>query len=212
MKLALDALYDIIPANANSEEIRRIQQKAITTLREALAQQFTEDAPADCKRLAKHGAPICGRCHMGPCKYTAPQAQTAQPQQELGTLKRLAAQCPELNMANYNSDDVDALNNWAIEVATTIDALALALAQQEPVAWIDMTQWPPIRWRDGMLRKDVAQFDGQGLYTSPPASKPLTDDEIEREWQFLHDEEDNPPDHHDFARAIEAKHGIKGDA
>jgi hypothetical protein len=45
-------------------------------------------------------------------------------------------------------------------------------AQQEPVAWIDMSQWPPIRWRDGLLRTDVDQFDGQGLYTSPPASKP----------------------------------------
>jgi hypothetical protein len=43
---------------------------------------------------------------------------------------------------------------------------------QEPVAWIDMSQWPPIRWRDGLLRTDVDQFDGQGLYTSPPASKP----------------------------------------
>ena len=40
--------------------------------------------------------------------------------------------------------------------------------------------------------------------------KPLTDEEIERNWQFLYDEEGNPPDHHDFARAIEAEHGIKG--
>lgn len=40
--------------------------------------------------------------------------------------------------------------------------------------------------------------------TVKPASVPLlTDDEIEREWQFLHDEEGNPPDQHDFARAIE---------
>ena len=53
-------------------------------------------------------------------------------------------------------------------------------AQQEPVAWIDMSQWPPIRWRDGMLRKDVDQFDGQGLYTSPPA---------QRTWVGLTDEE-----------------------
>ena len=38
--------------------------------------------------------------------------------------------------------------------------------------------------------------------------QPLTDGEIEREWQFLHDEEGNPPDHHEFVRAIEAAHGI----
>jgi hypothetical protein len=36
-------------------------------------------------------------------------------------------------------------------------------AQQEPVAFIDMSQWPPIRWRDGMIRSDVAAFDGQPL-------------------------------------------------
>jgi hypothetical protein len=46
------------------------------------------------------------------------------------------------------------------------------------------------------------------LYTSPPQHQPLTDEQIEREWQFLHDEEGNPPDHHDFARAIEAAHKI----
>ena len=44
---------------------------------------------------------------------------------------------------------------------------------------------------------------------------PLTDEQIEREWQFLHDEEGNHPDHSDFARAIERAHGIgikKGDS
>ena len=44
--------------------------------------------------------------------------------QELSNLKRLAASFQELNMSNYTSDDVDELNNWAIEVATAIDALA----------------------------------------------------------------------------------------
>ena len=51
---------------------------------------------------------------------------------------------------------------------------------------------------------------------APPAVvHPLTDEQIEREWQFLHDEEGNHPDHSDFARAIEAAHGIgikKGDS
>ena len=49
------------------------------------------------------------------------------------------------------------------------------------------------------------------LYTRPQAREPLTDEQIEREWQFLHDEEGNPPDLHDFARAIEAAHGITGE-
>lgn len=33
----------------------------------------------------------------------------------------------------------------------------------------------------------------------------LSDEQIECNWQFLHDEEGNPPDEHDFARAIEAE-------
>ena len=63
-------------------------------------------------------------------------------------------------------------------------------------------------WMAGYTEGEREAFE----FTSPPASKPLTDEQIEREWQFLHDEEGNPPDHHDFARAIEAAHGIKGDA
>jgi len=52
-------------------------------------------------------------------------------------------------------------------------------------------------------------YEVRRLYITPPQRKPLTDEEIERNWQFLYDEEGNPPDHHDFARAIEAAHGIK---
>ena len=54
-----------------------------------------------------------------------------------------------------------------------------------------------------------------GCYTPPAVVEPLTDEQIEREWQFLHDEEVNHPDHSDFARAIERDHGIgikKGDS
>lgn len=42
------------------------------------------------------------------------------------------------------------------------------------------------------------------VYTTPPAAQPvrLTDGEIERNWQFLHDEEGNPPCQHTFAHAI----------
>ena len=47
-----------------------------------------------------------------------------------------------------------------------------------------------------------------GCYTPPAVVEPLTDEQIEREWQFLHDEEGNHPDHSDFARAIERAHGI----
>ena len=45
--------------------------------------------------------------------------------------KRLADACPELNLSNYDPDDVDALNAWAIEVAQAIDALHDAQAAEQ---------------------------------------------------------------------------------
>ena len=43
MQQALDALCDIIPANANRKEIDRIQHAAITALRERLAQPAQQE-------------------------------------------------------------------------------------------------------------------------------------------------------------------------
>jgi hypothetical protein len=45
MQQALDALCDIIPANANRSEINRIQHSAIASLRERLAQPEQEPDP-----------------------------------------------------------------------------------------------------------------------------------------------------------------------
>jgi hypothetical protein len=85
------------------------------------------------------------------------------------------------------------------------DALRTAIAEaekQEPVlkpCWYESKE-------KTMCRK-CGQVHAEAI---PPAAQwvGLTDEEIEREWQFLHDEEGNPPDEHDFARAIEAAHGI----
>ena len=83
-------------------------------------------------------------------------------------------------------------------------AKALAQPEQEPVAWInehghidcgldailDPTGWTP-------------------LYTAPPQRKPLTDEEIAEFAQRM--EASDPTDSfwREFARAIEAAHGIK---
>lgn len=95
-------------------------------------------------------------------------------------------------------------------------------AQQEPVSqwqkrhphhwegkWENTNEHDAKWWRDNSQGWEI-----RALYTAPqPPAQPLMDEQIEREWQFLHDEEGNPPDHHDFARAIEAAHGItKGGA
>ena len=92
---------------------------------------------------------------------------------------------------------------------------ALAQPQQEPVAWMQLDEVHLSLWEDG--------YHTIPLYTSPPTReivcstglchyrKPLTDEEIETVWRSV-----QANDFHDcvkpFARAIEAKHNIKGDA
>ena len=89
----------------------------------------------------------------------------------------------------------------------------------EPVAWYEYARKKPSLRRlvfERTSRKDLrtAGWVAEPLYATPQPTKaqagavPLTDEQIEREWQFLHDEEGNHPDHSDFARAIEHAHGI----
>ena len=86
-----------------------------------------------------------------------------------------------------------------------------AQPQQEPVAW--RVKWPAIGGGHKWLMVDRPLMEKEGfvneaLYTSPPARKPLTDEEIETVWRSV-----QANDFHDcvkpFARAIEAKHNIK---
>ena len=96
--------------------------------------------------------------------------------------------------------DIEAVNKQTNEAITAIrEALAEQPAQQEPVAKVaevHMSRYT-IEWTNGPLP------EGTELYTSPPASKPLTDEEIRKIGNNL------PPEHQfhgrKFARAIEAK-------
>ena len=73
LKLALEALYDIIPANANREEINRIQQKAITAIKEALAQP--EQEPVAYPEGDVVGPCVCGSWPGGKC-FKCPRITT----------------------------------------------------------------------------------------------------------------------------------------
>ena len=100
------------------------------------------------------------------------------------------------------------------ERAITALREALAEPQPEPVAW--RVKWPAIGGGHKWLMVDRPLMEKEGfvneaLYTSPPARKPLTDEEIETVWRSV-----QANDFHDcvkpFARDIEAAHDIKGDA
>lgn len=81
----------------------------------------------------------------------------------------------------------------------------LAQPEQEPVAWADMD----VRGEDKGLSWTPGHFHKTPLYTTPPQRKPLTHPQIhEFDWPDGVSFEDILP----FVRAIEAAHGIKGEA
>ena len=92
-------------------------------------------------------------------------------------------------------------------VQDTINAALVeqpAQPQQEPVTYWDLSENEmPVRPR---LYDPEEHPNHVPLYTTPPARKPLTVVEIMREWNSANNSVV------DFARAIEAAHGIKGDA
>jgi hypothetical protein len=79
------------------------------------------------------------------------------------------------------------------------DAQIEQAEKQEPVAWINKSR--------NLLSWDKFYADMTPLYTAPPQRQPLTDEEIFE----VHKRVDSMQ-YLTFARAIEAAHGIKGEA
>ena len=79
--------------------------------------------------------------------------------------------------------------------------------KQEPVAWITQGGKGWLRWH----KSYDDNKDSVPLYTSPPQRQPLTPESV---FQIAdqHPVEGFGPDIMAFARAIEAAHGIKGEA
>ena len=98
------------------------------------------------------------------------------------------------------------------EFKNAIAALRERLAQpeQEPVAWIDeFGNVFPLGAQRGPKHLNEPM---KPLYTAPPQRKPLSDEEISNTWCKVSNTDFVTADTHVFARAIEAAHGIKGDA
>ncbi|CAB4141452.1 hypothetical protein UFOVP417_19 [uncultured Caudovirales phage] len=95
----------------------------------------------------------------------------------------------------------------------SITALRSRLAQpeQEPVAHVYFLDEPSGRPRVAWDNANGIKI-GDKLYTAPPQRKPLTDEEISDLWCKVSNTDFVTADTHVFARAIEAAHGIKGEA
>jgi ribosome biogenesis protein Nip4 len=82
----------------------------------------------------------------------------------------------------YESSEVE-----AVEVYKAMWQAAPEV-EQEPVAFIDMKMFPPIRFADGQLRCDIENLDGLALYTHPqPKREPLSEEERKSLWKSLSD-------------------------
>ena len=89
--------------------------------------------------------------------------------------------------------------------ATAAIKEALAQPEQEPVTWrykiVDVFGRPA--WTLKTPKSDTRVLESQPLYTTPPQRKPLT---MEQLTDLFHADGADP---FEFARAIEAAHGIK---
>lgn len=104
----------------------------------------------------------------------------------------------------------DAITAWNTRAPqpTQAQAGAVPLTYQQVIAAWNAQADEHNQWGD-LGEDEKIEWAAACAKAAPPAVvAPLTDEQIEREWQFLHDEEGNHPDHSDFARAIEAAHGI----
>ena len=117
---------------------------------------------------------------------------------------------------SYPQDVTKKGNKLLPHVETVLTTLreALAQPQQEPVEWqhrkpIEDSEGNTRGYSDWLSGKGLEWWPHRALYTSPPAQrKPLTDEEID--WMTRgNNYPGTVPGARRFARAIEAKHGIK---
>lgn len=116
---------------------------------------------------------------------------------------------------------------WREELDAEMRQTIASEQQDEPVAWVK-PNWKSDDWSTACTDKEKRRYGPNHsdtnmvkfcaahtvpLYTRPqPKQQPLTDEQIELNWQFLHGEDGSPPDQHGFARAIEAAHNIKDES
>jgi hypothetical protein len=130
----------------------------------------------------------------------------------------------ELSIDWTNNDEFNASAEKMYEAITAIKE-ALAQPEQEPVAWrhigISCLGHGKIygNWTDGKPSKEIVEFANKDeywsielAYTTPQQRKPLTDEQIfaiGKELGLKCRLGGNPNIDIDYARAIEAAHGIK---
>ena len=106
---------------------------------------------------------------------------------------------------SFNDGDYLTCNFKSVETSITAIKEALAQPEQEPVAIvIEVNKVGAVALR---MSADVTV--GTRLYTTPPQRKPLTDEQIDEIGYKVYGMKSSTD--RQYARAIEAAHGIKGE-
>ena len=134
---------------------------------------------------------------------------------KLEAFATLVASAERERIKQANAPEIERINAHIKELEDAVKE-ALAQPKQEPVAFINVEQ-RKLEWAKYMTwgTPTVVNLPKIPLYTTPPQRKPLTDEEIRYalESEFLgSDEKRNWQDDLRVSRAIEAAHGIKGEA
>ena len=108
-------------------------------------------------------------------------------------------------LAEAYQTELDKLSQRNYELRMENAQLKAQPKEQDPVAWISTGPARMIHWT---ADKPAYGDDWVPLYTTPPKRKPLTYEQLDSLWQNI-DTGDFELDIREFARAIEAAHGIK---
>ena len=105
----------------------------------------------------------------------------------------------------YNAEHID-----REALVTAIKEALMSVPDKAQPAVTESHKQKPVAWMNDMGTHIDLNVSGRGtpLYTSPPQRKPLTDEEI----YDMYNEPRSDAEMIAFARAIEAAHGIKGEA
>ena len=202
LKLALEALVAAFQGKDKTGQVT----DAITAIREALAENALD-------RMAENAREL-GLDYEPPCKTgsqcTSKCQQCEQPAQQHVVEHQ---PCKGMNCGITRTDQEHSLECQAEHAAAIAGGAFVKPAQQEPVAYSYTSR---ITGAQGFSHHPMPRFidseswDIKPLYTSPPASKPLTDAQIGAVaadiWGSVLIA---PQSYQTFARAIEAAHGIK---
>ena len=187
--------------NTKQTEALKLALEALEETRNALA-WFYDSYPQDVTSKGNALLP-----HVETVLTAIREALAEQP--EHGAAVNMSSERVEKQAQKVHEQPAQQFNHTAAANAALNDAqnrsyqIARTAQQQEPVALLNAIRAEPTEMIHKWRVIDIIQSTPpQGIYYTPPASKPLSREVIERDFYGRID----------FVRQVEAAHGIKGDA